>query len=56
MSTLSEELIVHFTAAGVPINVTVDIDSDALDRLPDDKRTVVTENLKALGFTDWNVE
>ena len=56
MSTLNEEIIVHFTAAGVPIRVTIDIDSDALDRLPPDKRTVVTENLKSLGFTDWGIE
>lgn len=56
ISTLNDEIIVHFTAAGVPVIVTVDIDSEALDRLPADKRAVVRENLKALGFEDWSIE
>ena len=40
----------------MPVNITVDIDSDALAQLPDDKRSVVEENLRALAFDDWDME
>ena len=56
LSQLNEELIIHFTSTGVPINITIDIDSDALDQLPADKRAVVEENLRALQFDDWQLE
>lgn len=56
MGQLSDEILIHFTAAGVDVNITVDIDSDALAQLPDDKRSVVEENLRALAFDDWGME
>ncbi len=56
ISTLNDEIIVHFTAAGVPVNVTIDIDSAAFDRLPESQRTVLEENLRSLGFTDYGIE
>ena len=56
LSQLNEELIIHFTSAGIPVNITIDIDSDALDQFPPEKRTMIEENLSALLFDDWQLE
>ena len=49
-----EEIISHFVTGGVPIRVSIDIESDQLDKLTEDKRTAIGENLKTLGFDDGN--
>ncbi len=57
ISQISDEIITPlFTANGVQVTVTVDIESVALDRLTPDQVTALKENLATLGFTDWSVE
>jgi hypothetical protein len=56
ISLISEEILALFTTSGLPVSVTVDIESSALERLTDDQITALKENLNTLGFTDWNVE
>lgn len=53
-----EEIVSHFVTGGVPIRVSVDIESDSLDKLTDDQRTAIRENLKTLGFSDgdWSMD
>lgn len=53
-----EEIIFHFVTSGVPVRLSIDIESDQLDKLTDDQRTAIRENLKTLGFgdNDWSMD
>jgi hypothetical protein len=57
-SQVYEEIVSHFVGADVPIRVTIDLESDALDRLSEDQRTAIRENLRTLGFADddWSMD
>lgn len=58
VSGIYEEIISHFVSAGVDVKVTLDVESDQLDRLTNDQRTAIRENLKTLGFedNDWSMD
>lgn len=56
MGQISDEILALFTVNGVPLSVTVDIESSALDKLSPDQLAALKENLSTLGFQDWNVE
>lgn len=58
VSGIYEEILAHFVSAGVAVKVTLDVESDQLDRLTNDQRTAIRENLKTLGFGDgdWSME
>lgn len=56
ISRISDEILALFTTTGVPVKVTVDIESDDVAQLPDDEIAALRENLATLGFTDWSVE
>jgi predicted AAA+ superfamily ATPase len=57
ISLISDEILTPlFTANGVDIRVSVDIESSSLDKLTPEQVTVLKENLATLGFTDWGVE
>jgi predicted AAA+ superfamily ATPase len=53
-----EEIVSHFVTSGVPVRVTLDIESEQLDRLTEDQRTAIRENLKTLRFADrdWSMD
>ena len=53
-----EEIVSHFVTSGVPIRLSMDIESDQLDKLTEDQRTAIRENLKTLGFhdDDWSMD
>lgn len=53
-----EEIVSHFVTNGIPIRVSLDIESDQLDKLTEDQRTAIRENLKTLGFEDddWSMD
>lgn len=53
-----EEIVSHFVTSGIPIRVSLDIESDQLDKLTEDQRTAIRENLKTLGFEDddWSMD
>ncbi|SHQ43831.1 DUF499 domain-containing protein [Mycobacteroides abscessus] len=53
-----EEIVSHFVTGDVPIRVSLDIESDQLDKLTEDQRTAIRENLKTLGFgdDDWSMD
>ncbi len=53
-----EEIVSHFVTSGVPVRVTIDIESDQLAKLSDDQRSALRENLKTLGFgdDDWSMD
>ena len=53
-----EEVISHFVTSGVPIRVSIDIESDQLNKLTEDQRAAIRENLKTLGFgdDDWSMD
>ena len=53
-----EEIVSHFVTAGVPVRVTIDIESEQLAKLSDDQRSAIRENLKTLGFgdDDWSMD
>ena len=53
-----EEVVSHFVLNGVPVRVTIDVESDQIDKLTDDQRTAIRENLKTLGFADddWSMD
>jgi predicted AAA+ superfamily ATPase len=53
-----EEIVSHFVTNGVPIRVSIDIESEQLDKLTDDQRAAIGENLKTLGFgdDDWSMD
>ncbi|RQM32206.1 DUF499 domain-containing protein [Rhodococcus ruber] len=58
MGQIYEEIIFHFVTGGVPVRLSIDIESDQLDKLTDDQRTAIRENLKTLGFgdNDWSMD
>lgn len=57
VSGIYEEIIAHFVSAGIDVKVTIDVESDKLDKLTDDQRTAIRENLKTLGFGDnWSMD
>jgi len=53
-----EEIVSHFVTGDVPVRVSLDIESDQLDKLTEDQRTAIRENLKTLGFgdDDWSMD
>lgn len=53
-----EEIVSHFVTAGVPVRVTIDVESEQLGKLSDDQRSAIRENLKTLGFgdDDWSMD
>lgn len=55
---LYEEVIRHFVTSGVPVKVTIDVESDSLAQLSDDQRSAIRENLNTLGFADedWSMD
>jgi hypothetical protein len=57
ISLISDEILTPlFTANGVDIRVSVDIESSSLDKLTPEQVTFLKENLATLGFTDWDIE
>jgi hypothetical protein len=42
----------------VPVRVAIDIEPEQLDKLTDDQRGAIRENLKTLGFgdDDWSMD
>ena len=56
ISQISDEILAVFTTSGVPVTITVDIESSAVERLLEEQITALRENLRTLGFTDWNFE
>jgi predicted AAA+ superfamily ATPase len=56
ISQISDEILALFTVNGLPVTVTVDIESSALENLTLDQLAALKENLNTLGFQDWNVE
>jgi len=56
ISQISDEILALFTVNDVPLQLTVDIESSAMERLTIDQITALKENLTTLGFTDWSVE
>jgi predicted AAA+ superfamily ATPase len=56
ISQISDEILALFTVNDVPVQLTVDIESSAMERLTTDQITALKENLTTLGFTDWSVE
>jgi len=53
-----EEIVSHFVTSDVPVRVSLDIESDQLNKLTEDQRTAIRENLKTLGFgdDDWSMD
>ncbi len=53
-----EEVVSHFVLNAVPVRVTIDVESDQLEKLTEDQRTAIRENLKTLGFADddWSMD
>ena len=58
VSQIYEEIISHFVSAGAGIKVTIDIESGQMEKMTDDQRSAIRENLTALGFgnDDWSME
>jgi hypothetical protein len=58
MGQIYEEVVSHFVTSGVPIRVSIDIESDQLNKLTEDQRAAIRENLKTLGFgdDDWSMD
>ncbi|QOK22328.1 DUF499 domain-containing protein [Janibacter indicus] len=57
VAQIYEEVISHFVTNGVAVKVTLDVESDSLDKLTTDQRSAIRENLKTLGFNDddWSM-
>jgi hypothetical protein len=53
-----EEVVSHFVLNDVPVRVTIDVESSQLDKLTEDQRNAIRENLKTLGFgdDDWSMD
>ena len=53
-----EEIVSHFVTSGLSIQVSIDIESSHLDKLTDDQRAAIRENLNTLGFgaDDWSMD
>ena len=56
ISQISDEILALFTVNGVPIKITVDIESSAVEKLSADEVAALKENLNTLGFSEWNIE
>jgi hypothetical protein len=56
ISQISDEILALFTVNDVPVQLTVDIESSAMERLSADQISALKENLTTLGFTEWSVE
>lgn len=56
ISQISDEILALFTTNGLPVTITVDIESSALEKLAAEHLAALKENLNTLGFIDWNVE
>lgn len=52
IAQIYEEIVIHFTTDDVPIRVTVDVESDQLDKLTEDQRIALRENLRTLESSD----
>jgi len=55
-SLISDEILALFTTNVVPVQITVDVESSAIESLTGEQLTALRENLATLGFTDWSVE
>lgn len=57
-SQIYAEIISHFVSAGAEVKVSIDVESEQVEKLTDEQRTAVRENLKTLGFGDenWSME
>ncbi|MEA5456738.1 DUF499 domain-containing protein [Sinomonas sp. JGH33] len=53
-----EEIMSHFVTSGASVRISIDIESDQLNKLSDDQRTTIRENLRTLGFgaEDWSMD
>ena len=53
-----EEVVSHFVTSGIQVRVSIDIESDQLNKLTEDQRAAIRENLKTLGFSDddWSMD
>src|SRR5690606_15929254 len=58
VSQVADEIVTHFVAANANVRVTIDIESDQVDKLTEDQRVAIRENLRTLGFAeeDWSME
>ena len=58
MGQIYEEVVSHFVTSGVSIRVSIDLESDQLNKLTEDQRAAIRENLKTLGFgdDDWSMD
>lgn len=56
VSQISDEIVTPLVVSGVQVQMTVDIESSSIDKLTPDQVTTLKENLKTLGFSDWNIE
>lgn len=58
VAQIYEEIVSHFVSNGVDVSVTIDVESDQLNRLSEDQRTAIRENLTTLGFADddWSMD
>jgi predicted AAA+ superfamily ATPase len=53
-----EEIVSHFVNSGLAVRVSIDIESSQLDKLTDDQRSAIRENMNTLGFgaEDWSMD
>jgi predicted AAA+ superfamily ATPase len=53
-----EEVVSHFVTSGIQVRVSIDIESDQLNKLTENQRAAIRENLKTLGFgdDDWSMD
>ncbi|WP_262285937.1 ATP-binding protein [Micromonospora sp. MA102] len=56
VARINEEIISHFTNAGLRISVHIEISSDDLDKLDPAIVAALKENLTTMNFADWNME
>ena len=59
MGQIYAEIISHFvTTSGAAVKVTLDVESQDLDKLTPDQRAAIRENLNTLGFApdDWSMD
>ncbi|TLM86009.1 DUF499 domain-containing protein [Pseudarthrobacter sp. NamE5] len=53
-----EEILSHFVTSAAAVRVSIDIESEQLNKLTADQRTAIRENLRTLGFddADWSMD
>ncbi|MEU8402697.1 DUF499 domain-containing protein [Nonomuraea sp. NPDC048892] len=56
VSRINEEIVSHFTNAGLRISIHIEISSDDLANLDPAIVTALKENLATMSFADWNME